>query len=76
MGNLSDLDKREIARGGRNLAQSHLNLSIFTDSREGRMKDYIGGKPMGKEEKGKQAERKSLKKTATYLKRGPKGKKK
>ena len=31
---------------------------------------------MGKEEKGKQAERKALKKTAAYLKKGPKGKKK
>jgi len=30
---------------------------------------------MGKEEKGKQAERKSLKKTAAYLRKGPKNKK-
>ena len=39
-----------------------------------KMKNDVGEKIMGKEEKGKQAERKALKKTAAYLKKGPKGK--
>ena len=46
----------------------------YVSSRAGRTKNDAGGKTMGKEEKGKQAERKALKKTAAYLKKGPKGK--
>ena len=46
----------------------------YVSSRAGRTKNDAGGKIMGKEEKGKQAERKALKKTAAYLKKGPKGK--
>ena len=40
------------------------------------MKNDVGEKIMGKEGQAKQAERKSFKKTAVYLKKGPKGKKK
>jgi hypothetical protein len=39
-------------------------------------RNRIGGKKMGKEGKEKQAERKALKRTASYLKKGPKGKSK
>ena len=48
----------------------------YVSSKVRKTKNDAGGKIMGKEEKGKQAERKALKKTAAYLKKGPKGKKK
>jgi len=47
----------------------------YAISRAEETKNETGGKIMGKEAKGKQAERKAFKKTAAYLRKGPINKK-